>query len=175
MMNHYETTAAAAVTGNTQRGVNTFARVAEMATPGNLRRGSQRQAVEAADRSRAALFVAKAAAVNKALAEFIRILYSDNGQPHPANIDAADDRILVAVPWGRAAYMDWGLRRLEADSLRAEMLARSEEGARPLFLFDDLSRRWLLNVKRYPLYGQAVRYLENNAVTWRILIAHYRA
>jgi len=101
--------------------------------------------------------------MNEALQACVRLLYEKDDDGWPSNVDAVTARILVAVPWGKAGHRRWGLRRGEAEALRAILFARQAQG-NGLFLYDRSRRSWYLNVADYPTLRLAGGYVAQHPI-----------
>ena len=117
--------------------------------------------------SRRGLAAAKVELVNLALLELVNLVFEDDTDGRPANVDP-DGRILIPLPWGRLGHKQWELRRTEANALRWLMLQRYAVQNEPLFVYDAGGRVWLVNLA----YGKrsALSYLRTMPVTlaeWR--------
>ena len=117
--------------------------------------------------SRRGLAAAKVELVNAALLELVNLVFEDDTDGRPANVDP-DGRILIPLPWGRLGHKAWELRRTEANALRWLMLQRYATQNEPLFVYDAGGRTWLLNLA----YSKrsALSYLRTMPVTlaeWR--------
>lgn len=117
--------------------------------------------------SRRGLAAAKVELVNVALLELVDLVFEDDTDGRPANMDT-DGRVLVPLPWGRLGHKQWGLRRTEANALRWLMLQRYATQNEPLFVYDAGGRVWLVNLA----YSKrsALSYLRTMPVTlaeWR--------
>lgn len=117
--------------------------------------------------SRRGLAAAKVEIVNFALLELVNLVFEDDTDGRPANVDP-DGRILIPLPWGRMGHKAWELRRTEANALRWLMLQRYAVQNEPLFVYDAGGRAWLVNLA----YSKrsALSYLRTMPVTlaeWR--------
>jgi len=125
-------------------------------------RARQRAARAAAHLSRLGKARAAAELCNEAVTQLIKLAYQvDEDTDKPANIDPVTGTLLIPSPWASHNYTAWGLRATEADALRAYMLnlgelARREKVRPPVFIFDPVARRWMLNIFDYPRIGQAL-------------------
>ena len=89
-----------------------------------------RQAAESL--SRANIHRAHCEILNEAITRCTVMLYERDNTGRWVNIDRSG-QALIALPWGRAGQREWGLRRSEADALRALLFAwqrRHEHGHR---------------------------------------------
>lgn len=137
-----------------------------------VRHTPQRPVLQAAGEalSRRGLAALCAEHLNSALQRVVELAYEPDTDGRMANVDAHDGRLLVAAPWGSAGYRKYGLRRREADVLRAILFARmspSAGGYVPLFLWDADRRVWCVNLADYPSAAQAGGYVAHAAVTVR--------
>lgn len=108
--------------------------------------------------------------LNGALQRVIELAYEPDTDGRLANVDAMDGRLLFPLPWGSGGYKRHGLRRREADVLRAilfERMTPKDGGYIPLFLFDDVRRVWCVNLADYPTAGHAAGYVAHAGVTVR--------
>lgn len=131
-----------------------------------------RQAAESL--SRAALFRAHAEVLNEAVARCTVLLYEQDAAGRWINVDRTG-QILIGLPWGRAGQREWGLRRSEADTLRAILYAwqRRHDAGRDaaLFLYGQAERRWWLNLTDYPDQASGLAWVQRHPVT----VAQWRA
>lgn len=80
--------------------------------------------------------------------------------------------LLIPAPWSRQNCHRWGLRRGEADALRALLILEQrkgpDKGRAPLILWDEESRRWFLDLDLYPTVETAREYLRvlGGLLTW---------
>jgi len=131
-----------------------------------FRKVHQRTQSKAENLSRLARARASAELVNEALAAVIWLSYETLASGEPVNVDPVTGDLLVSAPWSSRNYGDYGLRRSEADILRAYMLEIQRRAAKgwlsypPLFSFDEVSRRWSLNRADYPSFEDAERWLD---------------
>ena len=119
--------------------------------------------------SRAGVALAHAEACNAALQQTITLAYQVDTDSRRCNMDT-DGRLLFALPWGKAGYKRWGLRKREADILRAILLARQtpQQGrAVPLFTYDSASRSWYVNLQDYVSHAEAQAYVSHYGATSR--------
>ena len=129
------------------------------------RKMHQRASKKAEDISRLTKAKAAAEVANEALHAVIALAYETLRDGTPVNVDAVTGDFLIVTPWSSKRYHEYGLRRSEADVLRAyllrlQALARKGETALPpLFTFDVVSRRWSLNRADYPTFEAAERWL----------------
>ena len=119
--------------------------------------------------SRAGLASAKAELCTAALQKVVELAFVVDTDGRYANVDL-DGRLLFALPFGKSGHKQWGLRRREAETLRAILMARQvpQQGrALPLFVYDHVSRSWYLNVADYPTEAQAVAYVRQFGIASR--------
>ncbi len=150
------------------RHVTTFhARKPEVRREGRTvyRKMHQRARSKAESLSRLARAKALAEVANEALHVVIVLAYETLRDGTPVNVDAITGDLLIVTPWSSKRYHEYGLRRSEADVLRAYLLQlqalaqRGETSLPPLFTFDEVSRRWSLNRADYPTFEAAERWL----------------
>lgn len=131
-----------------------------------------RQAAESL--SRANLYRAHCEILAEALTRCTVMLYEKDGAGRWVNIDRTG-QALIALPWGRAGQREWGLRRSEADVLRALLFAWQQrhdmrrEAA--LYLYGASERRWWLNLADYPDEASGLGWVKAHPVT----VAQWRA
>lgn len=133
------------------------------------RHTAQRFADVAQSLSRRGLAAAHAETCNAALQRVVELAYAMDTDARLCNVDT-DGRLLVPAPWGKAGYKRWGLRRREADTLRAILMARQtpQQGRPvPLFVYDTDSRAWYVNMQDYAEREQAWEYVRRYGVTSR--------
>lgn len=119
--------------------------------------------------TRAGVAAAHAELCNAALQQLAQLAYQTDTDGRPANVDL-DGRLLVPAPWGKSGYQKWGLRRREADVLRAVLMARQtpQQGrAVPLFTYGEDTRAWYVNVQDYPTEAHAMAYIRQFGITSR--------
>ena len=119
--------------------------------------------------SRAGVALAHAETCNAALQRVIELAYQTDTDARHCNMDR-DGRLLFALPFGKSGYKRWGLRRREADALRAILMARQtlQQGRPlPLFTYDHISRSWYVNVMDYPSRSEAQAYIAHYGITSR--------
>jgi len=154
-----------------------------VATAKPATRARQRAAQAAARLSRLGKARAAAELCNEAVATLIKLAYQvDADTDKPANIDPVTGTLLIPAPWASHNYTVWGLRATEADALRAYMLrlgelARQGKVKPPVFIFDPVARRWMLNIFDYPRIGQALTWwkrYELNAKAFEAYADHVR-
>ena len=119
--------------------------------------------------------MARAEILNEALHNAILLCYERDTDGSLANVDR-DDRIRVPLPWGSDGRKYWQLRRLEADVLRAVLLAWQTPAPGqpvPLFSFDAGTRAWYLNLSDYPSADIACGWLRQRSVTSKAFKTHY--
>ena len=137
------------------------------AQPG--RHTAQRFADVAQALSRAGVAAAHAEVLNAALQRCVELCYQTDTDGRRCNIDI-DGRLERPAPWGKAGYKKWGLRRREADILRAILMARQtpQQGRPvPLFVYDSASRAWYVNLEDYRSHAEAMGYVLHYGVTSR--------
>ena len=124
----------------------------------------QRTFAHAARLSNLARAKASAEVANEALHAVIVLAYETLPDGSPVNVDSVTGDMLISVPWSAKNYAAFGLRRSEADILRAYLMRLAElaskgEKAPPLFTYDPLARRWALNRADYPTFETAEAWL----------------
>lgn len=113
--------------------------------------------------SKRAVYAATAALCNEALRQ-LHELVNDRTDGVFLNFDTVTWRLLVPVPWGWRHCHLYGLRRTEADVLRAIMHKRSVTVTPPpLFTYD--AGKWYLNAADYRTTRDAAKYLDEYAIT----------
>jgi hypothetical protein len=138
------------------------------------RHTAQRFADVAQSLSRAGVALAHAETCTAALQRVVELAYQVDTDSRRCNVDI-DGRLLFALPWGKSGYKRWGLRRREADTLRAILLARQtpQQGrAVPLFVYDTGTRAWYVNTQDYVCHAEAQAYLSKCGITSREYKAH---
>lgn len=80
------------------------------------------------------------------------------------NVDAPTGRVLIPTPWGRLGHQRYGLRRLEADVLRAIVINWTTVHAPPPLWTYDI-RTWALNLFDYAQFEDARRWLAQHQVS----------
>ena len=139
----------------------------------------QRIAQAAEDLSRVGDIAKHVELVNEALCRFTYMLYMRDVDGVLANVDQRTGRLLVPAPWGSLGWKRWGLRKWEAEIMRAMLMARMDEKKRPpLFIYNPGSRSWFLNVGDYGQIDAAAHYLNRAELTipeWRRCTAARRA
>ena len=150
------------------------------------RKAHQRAKSKAESLSRLAKAKAEAELANEALHAVTVLAYETLRDGTPVNVDPVTGDFLIVTPWSSKRYHEYGLRRSEADVLRAyllqlQALARKGKTALPpLFTFDEVSRRWSLNRADYPTFEAAERWLARYQLTpekwlqWRDHIRNVR-
>ena len=119
--------------------------------------------------SRVGVALAHAETCNACLQRVVELAYQVDTDSRRCNMDT-DGRLLFALPWGKSGYKRWGLRRREADTLRAILVARQtpQQGrAVPLFTYDTAARAWYVNVVDYASHAEAMAYVRQWGVTSR--------
>ncbi len=131
-----------------------------------------RQAAESL--SRANIHRAHAEVINEGLMRCCTMLYEDDAAGNPVNVDRATGAVLIPAPWTRHGGGRWGLRRSESDVLRKLLTIYQGQHDRgkgaALFLYDDDSRRWCVNLVDYPNEAAAMQWVRAHQVTvsqWR--------
>lgn len=139
----------------------TLQRKADILAAHPKRHTAIRRAAESLTRRNADQAIAEL--LNEALQACVRLCYERNDDGTPANVDGVTARILVPLPWGKAGHRRWGLRRGEAEALRAILFARQAQG-NGLFLYDRSRRSWYLNVADYPTLRLAGGYVAQHPI-----------
>ena len=124
--------------------------------------------------SKAGLAAAHAELCTAALQRLAELAYTIDTDGRLCNMDV-DGRLLVPAPFGKAGHQKWGLRRREAEILRAILVARQtpQQGrALPLFVYDSVSRAWYVNVQDYPSELHAMGYIRQCPITSREYKTH---
>lgn len=119
--------------------------------------------------SKAGVASAKAELCTAALQRVVELAFQVDTDGRYANVDL-DGRLLFALPFGKSGHKLWGLRRREADTLRAILQARQtpQPGrAVPLFTYGEDTRSWYLNVADYGTEAQAIAYVRQYGITSR--------
>lgn len=122
-----------------------------------LQAGRQRAMSTAHELSRGGSMKAAAELVNEAVTKLIELAYErdDTGL---CNVDSTGVFVRFPVPWGRS-YMRYGLRSTEAAVLRLHVnRLMSTATPPPLWTYDDITRRWGVNLWDYPKLSQALAY-----------------
>lgn len=105
-----------------------------------------------------------------ALQRLVQDLYEKTGGGVWVNV-ATDGMVIMVTPMSKHTCSRWGMRRSDADLLRALLCAEERMHAKaaapmPLLTFDDSRRRWFLNLSTYPLYADGALYVERLAGRW---------
>ena len=135
------------------------------------RKAHQRAKKKAESLSRLAKARAAAELAHEALHAVAVLAYETLKDGTPVNVDPVTGDLLVVAPWSSKRYHEYGLRRSEADVLRAYLLqlqALARKGKTtlpPLFTFDVVSRRWAVNKADYPTFEAAERWLARYQLT----------
>ena len=109
------------------------------------------------------LIRASAELVNEAVSRLIELIYQiDDDTQAPANVDPETSIILIPTPWSSHNYRIWGLRSTEATILRRYLFDLEALAARgladpPLFQFEPIARRWIVN-RDYRTLADALAY-----------------
>jgi hypothetical protein len=108
--------------------------------------------------------------VHQELEEFIKFIYQR----------ASNGKLLHVLPSGQLAakvHTPWRgtstLTRTERDMVRKWLLLKADNRLRPPFLYSPETRRWFLDIKRYPDVDSALSWLDNHHLTpgeWIILL-----
>ena len=124
--------------------------------------------------SRAGVAAAHAELCTAALQKVVELAFVVDTDGRYANVDL-DGRLLFALPFGKSGHKQWGLRRREAEILRAILVARQtpQQGrALPLFVYDSVSRAWYVNVQDYASELHAMGYIRQCPITSREYKTH---
>ena len=110
---------------------------------------------------------AVASRCNEAVFRLIELAYQvDDDTGSLANVDGSTGVFeRFPVPWGRS-YQRWGLVRTEQAvlALHVKRLHESPTVA-PLWTYDELGRRWGVNLFDYTAYNQAIAYWKRASLT----------
>lgn len=131
----------------------------------------QRIAQAAEQLSRAGDMALHVEIANEALCHYVALLYQCDSDGVWANIDSRTHRLLVPAPWGSLGWKRWGVRKWEAETLRAVLMGRiGRPRHTPLFDYNGESRNWFLNAANYGSLDKANAYLKYCGVSldeWR--------
>lgn len=131
-----------------------------------LRAGRQRAMSTAHELSRGGSMAAAAELVNQAVTKLIELAY-ERDETGLCNVDAAGVFVRFPVPWGRS-YMRYGLRSTEAAVLRLHInKLMSTANPPPLWTYDEVTRRWGVNLWDYPKLSQALAYWKRVEISAR--------
>ena len=133
------------------------------------RHTAQRFADVAQALSRAGVAAAHAEVLNAALQRLVELCYQRDTDARLCNCDT-NGKLLVPAPWGKSGYKKWGLRRREADVLRAVLMQRQtpQQGRPvPLFVWDADGRTWYCNMEDYKSHAEAQAYVSHYGVSSR--------
>jgi hypothetical protein len=109
-----------------------------------------------------------------AMASLIKVLYTTDADDCLMYVDVTD-RIMIPVPWGSSGWRRWGLRKWEAEMLRAVLIGRYRQRKGVLFGYD--RNQWYLDTERYPTMNDALLWLKSSGPTlreWRAVVEPYR-
>ena len=132
-----------------------------------LRAGRRRAADQSHRLSRAGALGAAAERCNEAVNRLIVLAYQRDAQTGTlANVDGVTGVFeRFPMPWGRY-YGRWGLMRTEADCLALHVnLLQDDASVAPLWTYDDLTRRWGVNLFDYPTSAAALAYWKRCELT----------
>ncbi len=135
------------------------------------RKAHQRAKSKAENLSRLAKAKATAELANEALHAVTVLAYETLSDGTPVNVDPVTGDLLIVAPWSSKRYHEYGLRRSEADVLRAYLLhlqamaAKGQTPLPPLFTFDEVGRRWAVNRADYPTFEAAEQWLARYQLT----------
>ncbi len=133
-------------------------------TPGRMQAIAQHLTLQGHARARAEL-------LSEALCAYAALCYESDTFPGLCNVDV-DGRCLRPAPWGKVGAKLWGLRRTEADVLRAVLMAWSSPGQGdplPLWTWDPITRGWYLNLQDYPTMDAATGFLKHRSITGKLV------
>ena len=118
--------------------------------------------------SKVGVAAAHAEALNACLQRTVELCYALDTDGRLCNVDRVGGRLLFPAAWGKAGAKKWGLRRREADILRAclyRRMAPKQAQPVPLFLFDSVSRAWHVNLQDYASQDAAHVYVSQWGVS----------
>ena len=131
-----------------------------------LQAGRQRAMSTAAGLSRGGMMRASAELCNEAVTKLIELAY-ERDETGLCNVDSTGVFVRFPVPWGRS-YMRYGLRSTEAAVLRLHVnRLLSTASPPPLWTYDDVTRRWGVNLWDYPKLSQALAYWQRAEISAR--------
>jgi hypothetical protein len=107
--------------------------------------------------------------MSEALNRLTLLAYERGDDGQLCNVDPANGRLLIPLPWGRGGFTKWGLRPSEANIFRLIMFTRQRRGV-PLYFYDRSRRCWYLNLNDYPQGSTVIAQLKE----WQIAIGEYR-
>lgn len=124
-----------------------------------LRAGRRRAADQSQSLSQRGAMAAAAGRCNESIHRLIVLAYEvDEHTRTLANVDATTGVFeRFPMPWGRG-YRRWGLMRTEADVLALHVKALADLVVAPLWTYDDVSRRWGVNLFDYVTQSAALAY-----------------
>jgi hypothetical protein len=97
--------------------------------------------------------MAKCDQLNEALLTFTKTLYKQDALTE-------DGRLLIAAPWTKTGWKQYGLLREDSNTMRAILKARQAnwtQDKRPiLYTYDNTLRSWFLNIYDWPCLEQAL-------------------
>lgn len=133
-----------------------------------LRAGRRRAADQSQSLSRAGAMAAAAGRCNESVNRLIVLAFEVDAHTGTyANVDGATGVFeRFPVPWGRG-YRRWGLMRTESDVLRLHVNALMDLAVAPLWTYDDVSRRWGVNLFDYATQSAALAYWKRCELTAR--------
>lgn len=109
---------------------------------------------------------ASAELANEAVTKLIELAY-ERDETGLCNVDATGVFVRFPVPWGRS-YMRYGLRSTEAAVLRLHInRLLSTASPPPLWTYDDVTRRWGVNLWDYPNLSQGLAYWKRAEISAR--------
>ena len=137
----------------------------------NLNRNRQQSAPEpqrtpirnfAQNLSMGALAHSHAMNCNDAMKRWLDLAWQHDGHGHYYNMDISTGEMAYrfAVPTG-AKYKKWGLTRTESAVLRKHLMTwQKQPRISPVFVFDECSRRWFVNIYDYKTYEECCQILQ---------------
>ncbi len=100
--------------------------------------------------------------VHEELISFTNFVYRRNGRGRLLHVQPNGQFAYgVATPWRGTST----LTRTESHMLRRWLLLKADSRLRPPFLYAPDTRRWHLDVGRYPTVDRALQWLENHRLT----------
>jgi hypothetical protein len=102
--------------------------------------------------------------IHQELTTFTKFVYRRSG----------NGRLLHVLPdgqLGRGVWAPWGasgkstLTRTQRDILRQWLLLKADSRLRPPYLYSPDTRRWYMDLRRYPDVGPALLWLQNHQLT----------
>lgn len=137
----------------------------------------QRMRASTDNLNRAGRLAARVEIANEAMARVAELAYVVEADWF-VNVDPVDGRLLVPVAWGDHGWRHYGLRYREGRTLRTILWQRQcayrAGGRPPLFVYDEDTRCWAVNLGDYGSHDAAVWWLQKSPITlaeWRTAIA----